>query len=158
MLVPGDLHWSDNERQLSVSVYYSGAEKFLGQSRTHNAKRVFASHPPTFSFLPSSTTMASEKRSFLGEITSNRGFSCELDPGQIGAVLSALAEGKSPTQIHRETSITRSTIYRKKNEWLHEGKISPKPRSGRPRYFNDRSIRQLKLFILRDGCSTYSDI
>jgi transposase len=102
--------------------------------------------------------MASKKRTFLGEITANRGVSTELTPEQITAILSALAEGKGPCEISRETGIHRSTIYRKKKQWLAEGRLTASPRSGRPRYFDDRSIRQLKLFVLRDGRSSYSDI
>lgn len=102
--------------------------------------------------------MASSNRPFLQEICANRQFSSELSPEQIAAILSALAEGKGPSEISRETGVSRSTIQRKKKQWLTEGRLVAKPRSGRPRYFDDRSLRQLKLYVVREGRSSYNDI
>lgn len=54
--------------------------------------------------------------------------------------------------------MSRTTIYRKRDKWINEGRLIPKSRSGCPRYFNNRSLRQLKLYILRDGRAFYNDI
>ena len=143
---------------LCLQSTYSGAEKVSAPFAYPHIKSRLTRNLPTSSNSFFSTTMPPKNRTFLGEIHTNRGFSAQLTSSQVAAILSALAKGKGPTQIHRETGVSLTTIKRKRKEWLTKGRLTPKPRSSRPKYFNNRSLRQLKLYILRDSHSSYNNI
>lgn len=99
--------------------------------------------------------MAPKKRSFLSEISANRGVSCEVSQPQKAAILATVDYGTPIRAVAADTRVDTSTITRHKKRWSEDQTLKAKPRSGRPKYFNDHSLRQLKFYVYRNARVTY---
>lgn len=102
--------------------------------------------------------MAPKKRSFLSEISANRGVSCEVSQAQKAAILATVDCGTPTRAVAEDARVDARTITRHKKRWSEDHTLEAKPRSGRPRYFDDRSLRQLKYYIRKNARATYNKI
>lgn len=102
--------------------------------------------------------MPPKKCSFLAEISANRGSGCQLSPAQKGAILATVNCGTLIRDIAADARVNATTITRHKKRWSEEQSLEAKPQSGRPRFFDDCSLRQLKFYIWRNARATYEQI
>lgn len=94
----------------------------------------------------------------LGEISGNRRRNTEVSTELRAAILVAKASGEDTGAIVNATGVSEWTIRRAYQRYQQRQTLAASPRSGRPKIFDDRLLRRLKIHVRYHPRSTYKEI
>ena len=97
-------------------------------------------------------------RSFGTEISKNRKPNTELSAEARAAIIQALEDNQSPSELAKKFRVNRSTIYDTKKRFQNHTTVKSRPRTGRPEKLSDTAKRYIDTLVRRNPSITLNEL